>query len=90
MGQQQGVGDLRHGVGPLAQQQPQPPPLVPAVCAAAVEPAMRSPMATNAVIVICRDMGYLTKKAPEGALDPWMFRWHLAQARPMNREFTVG
>jgi hypothetical protein len=64
--------------------------LVGAVCALAFELATRIPMATNAETFIARFMGYLTKNAPEGELEPWMLRWHLVQARPMNREFTVG
>ncbi len=35
-------------------------------------------------------MGYLTKYAPEGELEPWRFMWQFLQPLLDEAEFTVG
>ena len=68
------------------------PPLVAAgaSCAAANELAMRRPMARSAVTFNVRFMGYLTKYAPEGELEPWRLTWQFLQLFSTKREPAVG
>ena len=61
-----------------------------AYCAVAGGVATRKPMARSAVTVNALFMGYLTKYAPEGELEPCRFAWQFLQAFSTNREFTVG
>jgi len=75
MGQQQGVGDLRHGVGPLAQQQPQPPPLVPAVGRRVVQLVMRQlagpaerPAGQIAAVQVAQRLGAAAPEQPGDGL----------------------